>query len=138
MLRKIEAMMKRNVHQLPPTATVYQAACLMTERKCGSIVVTTNGALEGIFTSGDVVRRVTAARRDPGQTQLAEVMTKAPDAVRPSTLAIDALRRMQDGHHRHLPVLVGERVVGIISRRDFFGQERSIVEEQDHLGETLR
>ena len=43
MLRKIEAIMKRTVHQLPPTATVYQAACLMTERKCGAVVVTTNG-----------------------------------------------------------------------------------------------
>ena len=65
-------------------------------------------------------------------------MTQNPDTVDPATLAIDALRMMQDGHYRHLPVLEGQRVVGIVSRRDFFGHEQSIVEEQDHLRETMR
>jgi CBS domain-containing protein len=138
MLRKIESFMKRNVHQLPPTATVYDAARLMAAQNCASVVVAADGRLEGIFTSGDLVKRVAAAKRSPAKTRLEEVMTRGPDTVEPAALAIDALRMMQDGRYRHLPVMEGARIVGIVSRRDFFGLEESIVEEEVHLSETMR
>jgi CBS domain-containing protein len=136
-LRQIASMMKREVHQLPPTSSVYRAACLMKEKSCGAVVVTAEARLKGIFTSGDLVKRVTAAKLNPARTKLAEVMTQRPDTVGPTTLAIDALRMMQDGHYRHLPVVEKGRLVGIISRRDFFGQEQSIVDEEDHLAEII-
>jgi CBS domain-containing protein len=138
MSRKIENFMKREVHQLPPTATVYEAARLMAERNCAAVVVSTSGRLEGIFTSGDLVKRVVGGKRNPAKTRLEDVMTRRPDTVMPTSFATDALRMMQDGRYRHLPVMHGERIVGIVSRRDFFGQEQSIVEEEDHLSETMR
>ena len=138
MQRRIERIMKPEVHHLVPAATVYEAARLMTEKRCGAVLVIAAARLQGIFTSGDVVKRVTARGLSPARTRLASVMTQNPDTVDPATLAIDALRMMQDGHYRHLPVLEGQRVVGIVSRRDFFGHEQSIVEEQDHLRETMR
>jgi CBS domain-containing protein len=139
MLRHIEHVMKaKKVHQLPPSATAYQAACLMKENGCGAVVVATRSRLDGIFTSGDLVKRVAAEKRDPAKTKLAEVMTPKPDTVRRTSLAIDALRMMQDGHYRHLPVVEEGRLVGIVSRRDFFGQEESIVEEEDRISEVMR
>jgi CBS domain-containing protein len=138
MLRKIEAAMKGKVHQLPPTATVHEAARLMKAQDCGCVVVTSDGKLKGIFTSGDLVKRVAAEARDPAKTKLSQVMTPKPDTVTRAALAIDALRMMHDGHYRHLPVVERGRLLGIVSRRDFFGQEFSIVEEEDHFSEVLR
>ena len=77
MSRKIENFMKREVHQLPPTATVYEAARLMAERNCAAVVVSTSGRLEGIFTSGDLVKRVVGGKRNPAKTRLKDVMTPA-------------------------------------------------------------
>jgi len=111
---------------------------LMAAQACASVVVSHRGRLEGIFTSGDLVKRVTAVRRSPAKTQLGDVMTRGPDTVAPTALAIDALRMMQDCRYRHLPVVQGEQIVGIVSRRDFFGGEQSIIEDEDHLSETMR
>jgi len=138
MLRTIESFMKPKVHQLPLDATVYQAARLMTQKNCAAVVVSAKGRLEGIFTSGDLVKRVAAAKRDPAKTKLVDVMTRQPETVKPSTRAIDALRMMQDGRYRHLPVIDRDHIVGIVSRRDFFGQEQVIVEDEDRLSETMR
>ena len=138
MLRKIENFMKPKVHQLPPDATVYQAAHLMMQKNCAAVVVSAKGRLEGIFTTGDLAKRVAAAKRDPAKTKLADVMTRQPHTVKPATLAIDALRMMQDGRYRHLPVIDQGRIVGIVSRRDFFGQEQVIIEDEDRLSETMR
>ena len=131
-------MMKAEIHHLVPGATVYQAARLMAEKRCGAVLVIAEAKLEGIFTSGDVVKRVTAPGAESGAHEAGQGHTQNPDTVVPTTLAIDALRMMQDWHYRHLPVIEGQRVVGIISRRDFFGHEQSIVEEQDYLTETVR
>src|SRR6516225_11417812 len=138
MLRTIDSFMKPKVHQLPLDATVYQAARLMTQKSCAAVVVSAKGRLEGIFTSGDLVKRVAAAKRDPAKTKLVDVMTRQPETVKPSTRAIDALRMMQDGRYRHLPVIDRDHIVGIVSRRDFFGQEQVIVEDEDRLSETMR
>ncbi len=137
MLRKVGDLMKREVYQLPPSASVYQAACLMKKRGCESVVVTQRGRILGIFTTGDLVKRVAAERRSPSTVKLVSVMTEKPDMVSPETLAIDALRMMQDGRYRHLPVVDGKQLVGIISRRDFFGREQSIVEDEDHISEVI-
>jgi CBS domain-containing protein len=138
MLRKISQFMKSEVHQLPPGASVHQAASLMKERRCACVVVTSGKSIEGIFTAGDLVKRVAAERLDLLKTKLAQVMTRRPETAGPGTLAIDALRMMQEGHYRHLPVIEEGRLVGIVSRRDFFGQEQDVVETEEHLTETMR
>ncbi len=138
MLRRVEVAMQSPVHQLPPGASVADAARLMKDKGCGCVVVTTKGRPKGIFTSGDMVTRVVAAALDPAKAKLADVMTKGPNCVTRATLAIDALRMMQDGHYRHLPVVDEGKLVGLVSRRDFFGQEQSIIDEEDRFSEVLR
>lgn len=138
MLRKISSVMKSDVFHLSTKATVRQAACLMKEKGCGAVLVTTKGQLEGIFTERDVVNRVVAAMRDPATTTLGEVMTRQPDVVEPARLAIEALRMMEEGGYRHLPVMNRGRVVGIVSRRDFFGEEKAEIESERHYWENVR
>ncbi|MGH6931663.1 MAG: CBS domain-containing protein [Dongiaceae bacterium] len=123
--------------ELPPTATVRAAAQAMRERHVGAVLVGENRSLDGIFTERDMVNRVVAEGRDPDRTTLADVMTAKPDTIAADATAIDALRRMQDGGYRHLPVVDHGRIVGIISRRDFFGTEMARLEEESGLWENI-
>jgi len=119
--------------ELSSQATVREAADRMRLRHVGAVLITKDGQLDGIFTERDMVYRVVAEGRDPERTPLAEVMTRNPDTIRPDTMAIDALRRMQDGGYRHLPVIDRGRLVGIVSRRDFFGLEKARLEEESDI-----
>ncbi len=105
---------------LPPNATVRDAARVMAERHVGAILVAVDGRLQGIFTERDVLARVVAAGLDPDDTVLGGVMTPNPDTVAPNDTALDALRRMTECGYRHLPVLDGTRMVGIVSIRDIY------------------
>jgi CBS domain-containing protein len=115
---------------LPSSATVREAAICMSERQVGAVLVTRDGALEGIFTERDLLHRVVAPGRDPNATRLVEVMTKNPDTIEADDYAIEALSRMSERGYRHLPVLDQGRLVGIVSRRDFLGEEIILVEEE--------
>ncbi len=105
---------------LPPSATVQDAARIMTERHIGAVLVAVDGRLQGIFTERDVLARVVAAGLDPNDTALGGVMTPNPDTVAPNDSALEALRRMSERGYRHLPVVDHERMVGIVSIRDLY------------------
>jgi CBS domain-containing protein len=101
-----------------PEDTVGAAAARMAEHYCGSILVCAGAELRGIFTERDVLARVVAAGRDPARTRLEEVMTPDPKTIEGSAPVAEAVRRMDEGCCRHLPVLEGDRVLGVISWRD--------------------
>ena len=104
--------------QAPPGTSVREACRLMAEHQCGSILVTERGRLLGIFTQGDLVRRVLAPGRDPNLTLLVEVMTAEPDTIRPREGVDEAIRRMDEFGYRHLPVVETGAVVGVVALRD--------------------
>ena len=106
------------VCQQPPSASVREACRLMAEHRCGSVLVVDGGRLLGIFTEGDAMERVFACGRDPDLTTLAEVMTGEPDTISPSAPVDDVIRRMDEFGYRHLPVVDGRQVVGVLSIRD--------------------
>lgn len=137
--RKIgEIVLRQNPATLPANATVQEAARLMRDRRIGAILVTSsNGELNGLFTGRDLVGRVVAAERDPRSTTLGDVMTVNPDTIGPRARAIDALRLMQDGGYRHVPIVDGQRVLGIVSFADFTGLERARLDEETGFWEVL-
>jgi CBS domain-containing protein len=98
--------------------TVRTAAEEMAEHGCNSILVCDGEQLRGIFTERDLLVRVVAAGRDAAGTKLAEVMTPEPDTIGGGAPVAEAVRRMDEGCYRHLPVLEGDRVLGVISWRD--------------------
>jgi len=132
MERKIvpDVIGQQQLVMLPSSATVWEAAICMSDRRVGAVLVTREGALEGIFTERDLLHRVVAPGRDPNGTRLVEVMTKNTDTIEADAYAIDALSRMSERGYRHLPVLDQGRLVGIVSRRDFLGDEIILVEEE--------
>jgi CBS domain-containing protein len=123
---------------LPISATVQDACQLMRERRIGAILVTGGGGqLVGIFTGRDAVGRVAAEALDPTTTLLGVVMTGQPDTLTPAAKAIEALRLMRDGGFRHLPVVDGKKIVGIVSFGDFTGLERARHDEETGFWEIL-
>lgn len=122
---------------LPPTETVQQACRSMHDRKVGAILVTdAKGRLVGIFTGRDAVR-VMAQGTDPVKTQLHAVMTEKPHCMPPGRTAIDALRLMRDGGFRHVPVIDGDALIGVVSRGDFRGLEQDRLDEETGIWERI-
>src|SRR3954447_3786504 len=123
---------------LPPTATVQEACSHMHGRRIGAVLVTgAKGELVGIFTGRDAVR-VLAEGKDASETALHHVMTKNPDCLPPKHKAIDALRLMRDGGFRHVPVVDGDVLIGIVSRGDFRGLEQDRLDEETGIWEHMR
>ena len=122
---------------LPAATTVEQACKRMNARKVGAVLVVDEAArLVGIFTGRDLVR-VVARGRNPGETTLKSAMTKNPATLPPGRTAVDALRLMRDGGFRHVPVVEGERLIGIVSRGDFRGLEHDRLDVETGIWERI-
>jgi CBS domain-containing protein len=107
-----------HVHTIGPGATVLDAALLMNEHKIGSLVVVESGQVVGIFTERDVLQRVVASRRDPADTQVAEVMTAEVVCCSPETTLDEARGAMKNRRIRRLPVAIDGRLLGLVSIGD--------------------
>jgi CBS domain-containing protein len=117
--------------------TVQQACQRMWKRRVGAVLVTDpKGMLCGIFTGRDAVRALGEAK-DPAVTPLSAVMTRDPTTITPERTAIEALRLMSDCGCRHLPVVLHNNIVGIVSRGDFKGMELDQLEGETALWERL-
>jgi CBS domain-containing protein len=101
----------------PPQTTVAEAARMMALRKTGAMVVVDGDRVVGIFTERDVVFRVVAMGRDVETTQVADAMTRSPVTIAPEKPFGVALAMMHKHGFRHLPVVDGERPIGIVSAR---------------------
>jgi len=102
-----------------PTATVQEAVEIMAGREVGAILIRgAGGAVEGIFTERDVLKRIVAEQRDPKATRVAEVMSRNVRFVAPDTTVEQALQLMVTHRYRHLLVQEGVGVRGLISIRD--------------------
>lgn len=126
----------RRVVSLPAGASVREAAACMKASHVASVVVG-DDQLEGIFTERDLTERVVADGLDPEKTRLADVMTPCPITVGLETSVRDALRQMFGHGLRHLPIMREGKVVGVISMRDFMGDELSILDREKEIMESL-
>jgi CBS domain-containing protein len=75
---------------------------------------------------------------DPTTTTLGAVMTVEPDTLRPQAQAEDALRMMEAGGYRHLPIVEGRKIAGIVSRGDFTCPEDATLDEDSGFQELLQ
>jgi len=132
-----DVVRSKEVVHLNGDTSVHEAARLIREHNIGSVLVMDGERLDGIVTVADMAYRVVAEGLDPDKTILAEVMTANPDTISRDSAAIEALRMMQDGGYRHLPVVDGDKVIGVVSRRDFFGTEEARLDEETNLWERI-
>jgi CBS domain-containing protein len=121
--------------------TVCDAAKRMAENKCGSILIMDRERLLGIFTERDLLVRVVATGRNPAETRLADVMTTDIETISGDESIEEAIRRMDEGAFRHLPVVDCERVLGVLSVRDIpileLGSMAKELDERHRLAERM-
>ena len=103
---------------IAPEATVFDAIKLMAEKNIGALIVLSGGKLAGIFTERDYTRKVALHGKNSKQTQVLEIMPKDIVTVRLDDTVEHCMKLMTENRVRHLPVLDGEKVVGIISIGD--------------------
>lgn len=107
------------LYTIPASAMVEEAVELMAAHEIGAVVVSTEDQLVGgIFTERDLLNRVVRAGLDPRRTPLSLVMTREVRFVSPGTTLEAALALMYVHRHRHLLVIEGPRVQGLVSMRD--------------------
>ena len=114
-----------------PDDTLQQAAGKMREQQTGSLLVLDGQDLVGIVTERDVLKAVATAT--PLDTPVSEVMSKDLITVEPGTSLREAARIMTERWIRHLPVLEGGRLVGIVSQRDLAGVLAGALNEPEDL-----
>jgi CBS domain-containing protein len=108
----------RALHHVTPETTLREAAQLMERRDVGALAVMEDGAFAGILSERDLVRRGVAHGLSAEEATVAQVMTPAPVTVDIDDSLSDALAARIGGRFRHLPVMEGGRVVGLLSYRD--------------------
>jgi CBS domain-containing protein len=113
-----------------PSDSLRSAAATMWRQQTGSLLVMDGEALLGILTERDVMKAV-ARGSDPDQTVVSEIMTTDVLTITPATSLHEAARHMASRWIRHLPVIDGGRVVGVVSQRDLVGIFASLVPAGD-------
>ncbi|MBN2149671.1 MAG: CBS domain-containing protein [Anaerolineales bacterium] len=106
------------VYTISKEALVSDALKVFVEKQIGSVVVMEGDTLIGIFTERDFVRKVGLFGKDPQSIRIEEVMTKEVITVKPSQSVNDCMALMTNHHIRHLPVVKGGHLVGILSIGD--------------------
>lgn len=103
---------------LPSSASTFEAVQKMSDHMIGSIVVMDGESLVGIFTERDLLNRVVAKGIDPKEIALSEVMSKNVKTVSIQESVESCFNKMEDTRCRHIPVVDGTRVVGVVTMRN--------------------
>lgn len=124
----------RYVWSVRPDDTVYDSVKLMSEQGIGGVVVMDDGELVGIITERDYARKIILEGRASKSSKVAEIMTGQVVWVTEAQTVDECMALMIEKNLRHLPVLKGNEVIGVVSIRDLV---HSVVNEQkvliDHL-----
>jgi CBS domain-containing protein len=120
----------RETYHLDAGTSVREASRYMTERRVGAVAVLDGDRLAGIVSERDIMGRVVAAGRDLDKTSVGDVMTRDLVVAHAADTHEDGLRMMKQAGCRHLPVVEGDRLVGMISQRDLLQIDISEKDEE--------
>jgi CBS domain-containing protein len=118
MAHAIEDVMTPDPVCVDPHASATDAARKMRDVDSGAILVTEGGRLKGLLTDRDIVVRAVADGRDPSQVEVGEIYSADVESLRPDDDLDRAVQLMRDRHVRRIPVVEGDRPVGIVSIGD--------------------
>ncbi len=107
-----------SVFQVEPSATVFEALQLLSNYGVGAMIVMEKGKLVGIVSERDYTRKVALQGKNSKETKVADIMTSEIVSVTPQTGIRDCMTLMSQKKIRHLPVVDGATVMGMISIRD--------------------
>ncbi len=120
----------RRLYSVEAARSVLEAARYMMEHNIGAVPVMRDGSLVGILSERDIMNRVVALGRTPGTTEVSEVMTANPRAVAADESIEECLFIMREFGFRHLPIVDGRDVTGLVSLRDVLMHHAAELERQ--------
>ena len=123
-----ELVKDRKLYSVESTRTVLEAARFMMEHSIGALPVLRDGQLAGIISERDIMNRVVAVGRTPGTTAVSEVMTANPRAVQSDESIEECLFIMREFGFRHLPIVDGKDLKGLVSLRDVLMHQAGEIE----------
>lgn len=115
------------IWSVEPNATVYEAIAMMADRSVGALLVVEEGRLLGIISERDYARKVVLQNRSSSDTRVHEIMTASVITVTPENSVEECMKLITEHRVRHLPVLDGEQLLGVVSIGDLVN---SIINEQ--------
>jgi CBS domain-containing protein len=124
------------IYSIPPTATVYAALQLMAEKGIGALLVIEQGEIKGILSERDYARKVILMQRTSRETLVRDIMTNAVIYVSGSQTTDECMALMTRHRLRHLPVMEGEELIGMLSIgdlvKDIISEQQFIIEQLEH------
>jgi CBS domain-containing protein len=121
---------------ISPEATVFEAIKLMAEKNIGAVLVMSGAQLFGVFTERDYTRKVALHGKTSKETRVFEVATEKPATVTLDDSVEECMRLMTENRVRHLPVMEGHNVIGIISIGDvvnwIISTQNAAIEQMEH------
>lgn len=121
-------------HSVGPETMVIDALKLMAEKEIGALLVLDGGKLVGIMSERDYARKVILKGKSSLGTPVREIMTAKVFFIRPAQTVEECMALMTDKHFRHLPVMDGDKVVGVISIGDLV---KATIDEKDFMIKQL-
>ena len=132
-LRQKEVM----VWTIQPNATVREALTEMAAHDIGALVVTERDEVIGVISERDYARKVIVRGKSSLETLVEDIMTKQPTCVTPDETIDECMHRMTEKHVRHLPVIEGINLIGVISIGDvvaaIIGDHESKIDELESM-----
>jgi CBS domain-containing protein len=122
------------VWTIGPDASVYDAVAMMADKEIGALVVVEGDSPVGVLSERDYARKVMLQGRSSRDTKIKEIMTSRVAYARPEQTVEECMSMMTDKRVRHLPVMEGDQLLGIISIGDLV---KAIIEEQQHVIKQL-
>ncbi|NII12117.1 CBS domain-containing protein [Oleiagrimonas sp. C23AA] len=134
-LNELLALKGHAVHAIDPDAPVRQALERMAEHNVGALLVMRDERLEGVISERDYARKVALSGRTSADTPVREIMSDQPITVDTRTSVEACMRLCTDSRIRHLPVMDGERVIGVVSIGDLV---RAVIDAQAQAIDQLQ
>lgn len=126
----------QGVATIAPSATVHEAAALMSGKRIGALVVMAGDAIVGIVSERDIARKLVQADKPAKQTLVSEIMTSPVMYVETTNTNEECMALMTDNRMRHLPVIHRGKLVGLISIgdlvKDVISEQQFIIEQLEH------
>lgn len=122
-----------DVVSVPPSDSVLDACRLMRDKRVGCVLVADGGRLVGVFTERDLLNRVVPSQLPPSTTPVSAVMTKDVQTVAADEPVERVFELLSARRFRHVPIVDGDRAVGIASLSDFAGILREVFSEEAYL-----
>lgn len=134
-LSDVLAVKGTEVISIRPTDNVHHAVAVMNDKSVGALLVVTENGVAGILSERDVARKITLTGKIAQQTPAAEIMSEKVTCVGPDVSIDQAMAIMTEQRVRHLPVVKGSQIVGVVSIGDLV---KAVIDDQKFTIEQLQ